>query len=455
MSFQRFSAVLYFLVVGFAACLMPAQNDTWWHLRAGKEILESGRVPLRDSFSHTVNGGYWPDHEWLSQVVFYGLYRIGGLPLLTGFNAVVVTSTWVIAWRLAPWTSTMHLAVSAIGVMLFAQQWSLRPQIFTLLFLVLTPWFIMRRRYIWFLPLMFAVWANLHGGVMLGMILLTGTAVLEMVLQRRPLVRPVALTAACALATGLTPLGFSVWAEVPAALSRSRSYGIAEWKAPTLTDPLLAPFWLLGTLLLWLLITTKPWRRAPHRRDVPVWGALALLPLALSASRNVSPFAVLVVPAVNRLLQSRFPSPGRAVGERPRLNSLILALTAVFGVGGVGYAWSTEIPRLQWQPLPRELTAAISACPEQVYNRYDEGGYLIWFAPSRKVFIDSRQDPYPPELMQEHMRVEASGEYEPTFSRYSIRCAFLPAQSLLAQRLMSERWTDLYRDDNWVVLARP
>jgi hypothetical protein len=74
--------------------------------------------------------------------------------------------------------------------------------------------------------------------------------------------------------------------------------------------------------------------------------------------------------------------------------------------------------------------------------------------PTRKVFIDSRQDPYPPELVGEHLRVEATGDYHELFRRHSIRCAFIPANSLLAQRLSADDWQPLYKDASWVVLAR-
>ena len=60
-------------------------------------------------------------------------------------------------------------------------------------------------------------------------------------------------------------------------------------------------------------------------------------------------------------------------------------------------------------------------CRGNVYNRYDEGGYLIWFAPGRKVFLDGRQDPYPPSLIKEQARVESSGDFESLFERYDVR----------------------------------
>ena len=70
---------------------MPAQHDTWWLLRAGHDMWAAGHVLLTDTFSHTVYGAAWPNHEWLSELLFYGVYALGGLPLLTLASALVVT----------------------------------------------------------------------------------------------------------------------------------------------------------------------------------------------------------------------------------------------------------------------------------------------------------------------------------------------------------------------------
>jgi len=99
-TFEQLSVTLLFIALACAACFMPAQNDTWWHLRAGEDIWRTHGVPLRDTFSHTAFGTYWPDHEWLSQALFFALYQIGGMKLLTAVLAAVLTATWMLVWRL-------------------------------------------------------------------------------------------------------------------------------------------------------------------------------------------------------------------------------------------------------------------------------------------------------------------------------------------------------------------
>jgi hypothetical protein len=121
----------------------------------------------------------------------------------------------------------------------------------------------------------------------------------------------------------------------------------------------------------------------------------------------------------------------------------------------VGTAWVTGWPRLGWRPITSAALAAVEACPGPLYNRYNEGGYLIWFAPRVPVFIDSRQDPYPLALLLEHIAVEDGAPYGPLFQRFGIRCAFLPTTSVNTKRLAADAWTTTYRDEKWAVLVAP
>ena len=52
--------------------------DTWLHLKLGKTIWEGRSIPRTDLFSYTTNNTAWVAHEWLSELVIYGGYRLGG-----------------------------------------------------------------------------------------------------------------------------------------------------------------------------------------------------------------------------------------------------------------------------------------------------------------------------------------------------------------------------------------
>ena len=150
---ERFVTVLLFLLLASVACLMPAQSDTWWQLRTGEDIWRSGRIVLHDELTHTVAGRYWPNHEWLTQVLFYGTYWLGGLPLLTALCAAAVLATWWIVLRLTPGPAVLRLMLVFCGAAFSTATWSLRPQVLTSALLATTLWILVRQRFLWLLNL--------------------------------------------------------------------------------------------------------------------------------------------------------------------------------------------------------------------------------------------------------------------------------------------------------------
>jgi len=458
-TFDRLLATLLFAAIAAAAALMPAQNDTFWQMRAGREIWQSGHVPLRDTFSHTVFGARWPNHEWLSQATLYALYAAGGLPIVTLACAAVVVVAWWIAWSETPAPPRVKFLLTAPVIVAACGVWSPRPQIFSLLLVTLTMKLLRARRYVW-LPVVFLLWANLHGAVVMGAWLLVAALAASFVESPRSSGRLFAACAASALATCITPLGFRFWIDVVESLQRIRAMRIAEWAPPRATDPALVAFWLtLGLLVLLTALRGRAlWRDAGAREQGHLTlcaGALALAPLAVSAVRNVPPFLMVAVPAVAALLPPLPPLTRRRERERPALNAALTLAAATIAIATVATSYALRVNRLGWSPLPAASIAKLNECRGNVYNRYDEGGYLIWFAPERKVFLDGRQDPYPPSLIAEQIQAEATGDVEALVRRYDVGCAFTPSASLVTARLLDEGWKPLYRDARWTVLDQP
>ena len=50
-------------------------DDIWWHLKSGEMILNLLSLPERNTFSFTAPNHEWLPHEWLSEVVFFLIYK--------------------------------------------------------------------------------------------------------------------------------------------------------------------------------------------------------------------------------------------------------------------------------------------------------------------------------------------------------------------------------------------
>jgi len=465
LSFSRLVIGLLFTAIVLTACLMPAQGDTFWHLRAGQDIWRTHHVPLVESYSHTAAGRFWPNHEWLWQAVAYGLYRVGGMPLLGGGMALVVTAAFVLAYRLMVGPPLARFGLVLLGVPVSACVWALRPQVASLAMLALLVTLLARERYFW-VPLVFLVWANLHGAVALGGAVLGAVTVLAWVRarsgapedRRRALILG-ELTLVCAAATMLTPLGPRLWTFVFESIPRSRQVMINEWMPAYPRGPVEIAFWVLALAFVVLLVRRR--RTLRTWSDVAVVVAAAVvLPLAVRAVRNIPPFLLVAIPAASRLLGEDFRLPRRAAApeaspERPTLNLVLFGVLALFGAGTIAFAWAARLPMLGWDPLSPAAIAAVRACPGPLYNRYDDGGFLIWFAPEQRVFVDSRQDPYPAEFVYEAVLNDSHATPEALLERYGIRCVFLPRASESVPRLEREGWRAKLTDEKWAVLTRP
>jgi hypothetical protein len=471
--FDRMVLGILLVGLGILALLMPAQSDTFWHLRAGADIWRTGHVPRIDTYSHTVAGQPWPDHEGLSQAGMYLCYRLGGMPGLELGAALLIGIAVALAYRLMVGPLATRLVLMAVPLSVSSPLWVLRPQIVSLSLLMVLVWLLARERHR-FIPILFLIWANAHAGVVMGGLVLaaaTGCAALRFSITREAADRRRLLTLAivlplATLAAAATPLGFGIYRFVLESTARLQAEHILEWGPPWPTGPFEVTFWVLALGLLGLLA----WRRrrlaaAGWADQVVVVAAVAVLALAFRSLRNVGPFLTVAIPAASRLLGPEFrfrrpagaPSSSRAVPspDHPAVNLALFVGVAAIGLTIVAVSWKGAGPRLQWHPIAADAQRALRGCPGRLYNHYYEGGYLIWFVPEQPVFVDNRQDPFPVSLLVEEQGIEHGKPYRPTFERYGIRCAFLSASSKLVPRLRADGWQLRFLDDKWAVLAVP
>jgi hypothetical protein len=455
LTYRQMLGALLALAVLLAAGLSPMQGDTYWQLRAGRDMWASGRVLLHDTYSFTFSGAYWPNHEWLAELFYYGAYRAGGAAAVTLAAAVLIAAGWLTAWSLTRGRAVVAFVLMAAALVPSSVWWQPRPHAFSLTFIPLVVWLVTRRRYGW-LPPVFLVWSNVHGGVLLGLVVLSA-AILPRAAREPADRRRIAIAWAASIATTfVTPLGWRFWFSIAESLGRIGLYPLDEWRRTPLFEPQMIPFWAIWAVFIGALARGY-WRRGLARPswNEPACAAAAVLAVpAVLSIRHAGPFLMLATPALTALLANGLPVDPRSF-VRLRRNDLTAAAAFVAVALALLALNLHPAPRLRRQPIAPGALDAIAACPGNLYNRYDEGGYLLWFAPERRVFIDGRQDPYPAPFVLDHIRMETRGaEVGPLFARYGIGCAYLPSYSPTARALARAGWRTLHGEGGWLVLAR-
>jgi hypothetical protein len=218
-TYDQLLTALLLLIVLVTCGLTPMQSDTWWQLRAGKDMWLTRSILLQDVYSHTAYGAFWPNHEWLAEVIFFGLYSRGGLALVTLFCAALISAGWMFTWSLTRGSSRAAFVLIVLALASSAGWWEPRPHAFSLLFIPVTVFLVYREKPAW-LPGVFLVWGNCHGGVLLGLVLLAAMLAVRVAIRPSAWGKSLIILLSCAAAMTVTPLGRHLWTEIPKTLSR-------------------------------------------------------------------------------------------------------------------------------------------------------------------------------------------------------------------------------------------
>src|SRR5579871_5182184 len=156
--------------------LSGVDPDYWWHLATGRWMLAHGVVPFTDPFSYTHGGQNWYAHEWLSELVLALVDRVAGYAgdiLLTAL--IVAAGAWALSRAARYYGSTALGALLLIAGSAFfvLDNLAVRPQvfgwaIFCLLLQELAAHDVDRRTSLWYVPLIFALWINVHLSALMG-----------------------------------------------------------------------------------------------------------------------------------------------------------------------------------------------------------------------------------------------------------------------------------------------
>jgi hypothetical protein len=418
---------LIILIEIFCMGVRPTTDpDMWWHLRTGELILTHG-IPRHDTFSFTVPGREIVAHEWLSEAYMWIAYTIAGLRGVAIAYALLPALAFGLVYRCCdgrPYAAGALVALAAFT----ASPWNgAKPQLFNLVFLasfmlVLTrARRTARRTQLLALPLLTLVWANLHSGYLVGIVLLlvyvAGDAI-DLALGRPPLLATsrrdvevlLAVAFACLAAAALNPNGTRLvgYAIQTASTPAFREH-IAEWRSPEFSRP---PYWAFGVMLA---LTAVVFARAPRwPTATEVLLVLGGSAAGLTSARHIPLFVVLVTPTLARyvvmlLEHARGSALARALlfpsSRAGPIGPVILA-----GVVALAPFWSAAKLRDNSDVIASVYPVAAVDFLERTgliekhgYNPYDWGGYLIW----RRVpvFIDGRADVYGAAFFEYNLKV--------------------------------------------------
>jgi hypothetical protein len=426
---------LFFMVAGRSQLFRDP--GTFWHTAAGRRMLSTGHFIDTDPFSFTFAGKPWVAYEWLGECLMAILDRIGGLDTLLLATATILAGlyTWT-AHRLL--RSGLHWLPTAFLTMLMiagsANHLHVRPHISTIIFLGLTfAWLcdfeagrIGLGRLGWLIPI-FWIWSNIHGGALAGLatmvLALGGWCIfrllgLESPIERLRQVAPlVFIIAVCGLTALVNPYGVrlpQIWLEImrsPVVARLIQEHSPLDPQSPDGVFVL-----SLGLVYLGTLASLRPWRPRVTWLIPLFWLCQVVLRVRHSTLFSITAVLALADMLPCTSLAAFLARPGRdlfrfrsqdleskpGIDWRPALLPVgVLLLAAVLQAMGVrapivGQGW-VRLDSGHWpvELLP-ELKEIEREHPEEarIFNDFLYGGFLTYFTPKLKIFIDDRCELY-------------------------------------------------------------
>ncbi|MBF0105161.1 MAG: hypothetical protein HQM16_07525 [Deltaproteobacteria bacterium] len=171
--------VIATLLFVFVMAFFPFQSeDLFMYLAIAREFFSTGSFPRTDPFLFSIPNYEWQImHEWASYLFFYGLYKTGGLFLVTGTKALIICLSMALPlfWKnhhplkLFVWSASVMVVAFAASFR-FVERANLFSDLFaTLVFAICLAETIKPSKTKYGLPIIFLVWVQLHPGHLLGL----------------------------------------------------------------------------------------------------------------------------------------------------------------------------------------------------------------------------------------------------------------------------------------------
>ena len=455
--------------------------DVWWHLRVGRWMVENGKLPSVDLFTHTVPTHVWTDHEYLTEVLMWLLYSAIGF---TGLAIAFGLITWAGFWLIYRQVRRQPFVIVGLGLALAALAgwpiWGPRAQMITFALSCLELYWLQgylsgRSRALNFFPLVMALWANLHGGWVIGFAWLGVALVAELVgwawdrsnPAHRAHVRFLAIiTAASLVAVLATPHGLSLYLypfQTQGSVAQQKL--IVEWFSPDFHQIYLRPF----EAMVFIVIAGFALRR-PRLYDFLL--TMASLGLAFQSVRHVALFVAAATPAMissyseywRELATSRrwtFPPLARPLFAVT--TAIVLLVVTLVGAIKIDADINPSVQqKLDASSYPIGAADWLAAHPEvgtRMFNQYGWGGYLAYRFypdPNRKVFIFGEAAVMGDPLLNQYNNVQnLRPDWKQILDQYHVDYVIFNTGEALSNVLATQpEWSLAYEDPVAVIYVR-
>jgi hypothetical protein len=453
-----------FLVTFFVARVAGplADLDMWHEMALIRESLAAGHILTVDVFAYTPTIRPVVDHEWGAGALLYLTVQSAGGWGVVALKYLVALLTGAAVLRCARLRRAGFegfTVLAPLAIPLFAIGCAtLRAQAYSFLFFAVLLWLLEldaagKRHWIAGCPLLFALWVNLHGGCVVGLVAL-GLYWLEQLARRRPHIHVLAITVASTAAFAVNPYGFAYYRQLWNALRMPRPE-ITEWYSITVASNFHQTLFWITLAIAAYAVFVRGWRESG--------GVLILAAIAGAAVLHLRmvPFYAVAWTAFVPSYISATPAGAfiRSVfRRRTAATAVCLILAMFFGVMAIEIGfYKLVVPNHQF-PVGAVRYLKDIQFHGNVMTHFEHGGYVSWWLyPAAKVSMDSRYETaFAPAVVDESFGFyEARPGWRQELAKYPTDLVLVPLNTAVAKLMSSTNWDLVYRDQAFRLYARP
>lgn len=452
---------------------LPVKDtDFGWHYRCGKLFFTQAKLCLSNDFSYFLPDYHWAYPSFIYNLTLAAIFDRFGFIGVSLWGSLIFSLVFMIFLTLNRGPLWLNTFITFLIIGLNQNIFSLgyRSQILGLLFFMLTLSLLGREnrmsRNLFFLPLLFLIWANSHPSFFLGPLTM-GLFLLDKAVScfnKKYDYRPLAvlfLTFAISLGfTAVNPFGLRIYQEVWIHFQAPLNRMIAEWVPPPQWQQL-----LIASLTATALILALKHKQFNYRFLL----LLIFTYLALIARRNLPLYYLTVfVVILNQIDLRSFLKAKRRFLENALVTLLFILLVATASLRipktvkfDLDYAIYCQDGLVS---LPCAAVDRLRSKTGRIFNSYEWGGFLIWQLPQMQVFVDGRmpawrdsegKSPYAVFLEI----IQAQPGWDKKLEQYGTEYLLIGPGTFLDLALREDKgttypWQEEYRDQAAVIYRR-
>jgi len=464
---------IFFTFIFIMFFISPMDSDLGWHLKCGENFWVSGSFCGENFFSTFLSNYTWPNHAWIYQAIIFFIFSSFGFFGLSLLNSIILTGSFALLFFSVK-NREFEKIFFILLIMIFG--WGifslgLRSQIFGILFFAFEIFLFFKYaeniKVLYLFPVLFLIWANFHGSVLIGLLIFGIFLFRETIFKKINISKSLLIFFLSFLVILINPFGFEIYFDsFRHFLFSDIGWTIAEWTP--------ASFWTsFCIVLITIYILYESFKNYKNYYKFLSLFILIFSYVSINSRRNI-PFYFMVLFFVYFSLENRtFVYNFFNIIYIKKIFGILVIFFLLISIlfylspnidASFNYEkWCSRSYKFSLN-YPCKGAELLSSKPSgNVFNAFEWGGFLIWKTPKHKVFIDGRMSAWEtptgkgPYLTYLEI-IQAKPGWNRTLTEYNISYLVIGSGTFMDLEIVYNSkkypWNEIYRDEFSVVYEK-